>query len=438
MSAMPPEPAVSTPATTGTTEPLLFNAPICRKQNGATSEPNGSTTAQTQGEASSNLAAAPPERKIKFYRNPMGLPDVSPVPKKDEMGMDYIPVYEDVPDVTDVDTIKIEPSKIQRIGVETVAATRQHLAKSIRAPGTVAIDEQRIFVIAPRFESFVENVSPFTTGSSVKKGDTLLELYGKELVNQGAWLLVHVNASADAPGSVPKSTLITASRRLQDLGAPDDFIEAIERERRVPHTVSVRAPRDGIVLERSVVPGQQLRAGDTAFRIADLSVVWVIADVPESEIANLKAGEAVTIRTRAHPGHMFSGTVALILPEIDLQTRTVKVRIEIDNAKRLLLPGMYADVEISAPEDAEVLIVPTASIIDTGDRQVVFVAQDGGRYAPHDVKVGRSGGGYAEVLQGLAEGDRIVTNGNFLIDAESNFQAAIKSFSTPRNVEARK
>ncbi|MEZ5900362.1 MAG: efflux RND transporter periplasmic adaptor subunit [Hyphomicrobiaceae bacterium] len=352
--------------------------------------------------------------------------------------MDYIPVYEDVLDVADVDTIKIEPSKIQRIGVETVAATRQHLAKSIRAPGTVAIDEQRIFVIAPRFESFVENVSSFTTGSSVKKGDTLLELYGKELVNQGAWLLVHVNASADAPGSVPKSTLITASRRLQDLGAPDDFIEAIERERRVPHTASVRAPRDGVVLERSVVPGQQLRAGDTAFRIADLSVVWVIADVPESEIANLKAGEAVTIRTRAHPGHMFSGTVALILPEIDLQTRTAKVRIEIDNAKRLLLPGMYADVEISAPEDAEALTVPTASIIDTGDRQVVFVAQDGGRYAPHDVKVGRSGGGYAEILQGLAEGDRIVMNGNFLIDAESNFQAAIKSFSTPRNVEARK
>lgn len=416
-------------------------APICRKSKGAVagpdqtlmpqalpgSPPDGSTVFQGQG-----------ERRVKFYRNPMGLPDISPVPKKDEMGMDYIPVYEDAAAPGTAETFAIEPGKIQRTGVETALATRRQLAASIRAPGTVALDERRVFVIAPRFDAFVDAVSSTTSGTPVKKGDALMELYGEEMINQGTWLLVDVNASTGAPGSARPPTQITAARRLQDLGASEDFINTIRQERRVPRTMTVRAPKDGVILERAVMPGQRLKAGEAAFRMADLSVVWVIANVPESDIASLKPGEAVEVRARAHPGHVFSGTVALIMPELNLETRTAKVRIEINNDGGMLLPGMYADVDISLPETAGALAVPSASVIDTGDRQVVLVAQEGGRYGAHEVKVGRRSNGYVEILQGLADGDRIVTNGNFLIDAESNFQSAIKAFASPRNTEARK
>jgi len=416
-------------------------APICRKSKNAVARSDQTLMPQTLPGSlpdGSTVAEGQSERRVKFYRNPMGLPDISPVPKKDEMGMDYIPVYEDAAADGTPETFAIETGKIQRTGVETALATRRQLAVSIRAPGTVALDERRVFVIAPRFDAFVDSVSTTTSGTPVKKGDALMELYGEEMINQGTWLLVDVNASVGAPGSARPPTQITAARRLQDLGASDDFINTIRQERRVPRTMTVRAPQDGVILERTVMPGQRLKAGEAAFRMADLSVVWVIANVPESDIASLKPGEAVEVRARAHPGHVFSGTVALIMPELNLETRTAKVRIEINNDGGMLLPGMYADIDISVPEAADALTVPSASVIDTGDRQVVLVAQEGGRYGAHEVKVGRRSSGYVEILQGLADGDRIVTNGNFLIDAESNFQSAIKAFAPARNTEARK
>ncbi|MBL8881457.1 MAG: efflux RND transporter periplasmic adaptor subunit [Hyphomicrobium sp.] len=446
----PAAPAIDAPAGelqtfTDANGQTYLAAPICRKSKGAVAGPDQTLMPQALAGSSpdgSMVSQGQGERRVKFYRNPMGLPDISPVPKKDEMGMDYIPVYEDgdgdaaAPGTAE--TFAIEPGKIQRTGVETALATRRQLAASIRAPGTVALDERRVFVIAPRFDAFVDSVSSTTSGTPVKTGDALMELYGEEMINQGTWLLVDVNASTGTPGSARPPTQITAARRLQDLGASEDFINTIRQERRVPRTMTVRAPKDGVILERTVMPGQRLKAGDAAFRMADLSVVWVIANVPESDIAGLKPGEAVEVRARAHPGHVFSGKVALIMPELNLETRTAKVRIEINNDGGMLLPGMYADVDISLPETADALAVPSASVIDTGDRQVVLVAQEGGRYGAHEVKVGRRSNGYVEILQGLADGDRIVTNGNFLIDAESNFQSAIKAFAPPRNTEARK
>jgi Cu(I)/Ag(I) efflux system membrane fusion protein len=188
-------------------------------------------------------------------------------------------------------------------------------------------------------------------------------------------------------------------------------------------------------LERNAVDGQAFKAGDVLFRIADHSVVWMMADVAEGDIDALKVGQPVQVTTRAWPGRVFKGNVAIVYPHLMKETRTARVRIELANSDLALLPDMYGDVAISTGEGVPVVAVPTSAVIDSGARQVVLVDRGEGRFEPRAVKVGRRGDGFAEILDGVAEGDRVVVNGNFLIDAESNLQAALKAFSEPAKPE---
>jgi Cu(I)/Ag(I) efflux system membrane fusion protein len=376
------------------------------------------------------------QRKIIHFRNPMGLPDVSPVPKKDSMGMDYIPVYEG--ESEDGDTVKVSPGKIQRTGVKTEPVRKRVLSRNIHAPGTVAIDERRITVVAPRFDGFIDKVGPVTSGSHVRKGEPLMEVFGQELLNQAARLLVEGYSGPSGDAGVTSSRLkdnlsgvIGARRRLLNFGVPEEFIEQIQRERKVPDTITWPAPQDGVVLERNAVNGQGFKAGDVLFRIADHSAVWVMADVAEGDIGALKAGQAVKVTTRAHPGRVFNGTVSVVYPHLTKETRTVRVRIELPNPDLALLPDMYADVEIETGSDEPVVAVPESAVIDSGARQVVILDRGDGRFEPRDVRLGRKGDGYVEVTSGLQDGETIVVNGNFLIDAESNLQAALKGLTTP-------
>jgi Cu(I)/Ag(I) efflux system membrane fusion protein len=379
--------------------------------------------------------------KIKFYRNPMGLPDTSPTPKKDSMGMDYIPVMEG--ETEDGSAVKLSPGKVQRAGVETVLATRRASTRTIKAPGVVAYDERRIWAVVPRFDGFVERIEPVTTGQNVKKGDALVAVFGQEILAQGSRLIIE-----QAPGWKGEDTLnlrtfkgesgtvIGAYRRLRNLGVPDEFIEQIKRERRVPDTLTVRSPVDGVIIERNIVQGQAFKAGEVAFRIADHSVMWVNADVPEGDMAAITTGQRVSITTRAYPGRRFTGVVALVLPHLMKETRTARVRIELANADLALLPDMYVDVEIATGGGEAVVSVPTSAVIDSGNRQVVIVQLGDGRFEPRDVKLGRCGDGMTEVTTGIADGDSVVANGNFLIDAESNLQAALKGLTPPASPPA--
>jgi len=382
------------------------------------------------------------QRKILYYRNPMGLPDTSPVPKKDSMGMDYIPVYEG--ETEDGDTVKVSPGKIQRSGVKTETVSKRVVVRDIRAPGTVEIDERRVAVVAPRFDGFIETVGPVTSGTHVKKGEPLMTVFGQDLLNQAARLLVEQSNGARSEDAIaPRrggnpGEVIGARRRLLNFGVPEEFIEQIKRDRKVPDTISWPAPRDGVVLERNAVDGQGFKAGDVLFRIADHSVVWVMADVAEGDIGALRPGQLVRVTTRAHPGRVFTGQVAVIYPHLTRETRTVRVRIELPNPDLALLPDMYAEVDIATGSDESVAAVPESAVIDSGARQVVIVDQGDGRFAPREVKLGRKGDGYVEVLSGLEAGESIVVNGNFLIDAESNLQAALKGLtSTPPSQDAR-
>ncbi|MBL8884222.1 MAG: efflux RND transporter periplasmic adaptor subunit [Hyphomicrobium sp.] len=387
--------------------------------------------------SSADIAAMSGERKIKFYRNPMGLPDTSPVPKKDSMGMDYIAVYEG--EDTDDGSVKVSAGKLQRTGVETTVAGRLPIMRTLKAPGVVALDERRISVIAPRFDGYVLTTGTATSGAHIKKGEILASVFGQEVLDQAARLLIEQLQGGrnddDGPGltgnRVAPGGVVGATRRLRNLGIPDDFINKVKRDRRVPDTLSMIAPFDGIVLERMVVDGQAFKPGDVLFRVADHSVIWVLADVPEGDVGSVQPGQPVTVRTRAYPGRDFKGKVALVYPHLMKETRTGRVRIELENPDLALLPDMYADVDIETGSSDPVVVVPNSAVIDSGERKVVIVAEGEGRYLPRNVKTGKSGDGLVEIVEGIADGDRVVVNGNFLIDAESNLQAALKALTAP-------
>ena len=403
--------------------------------------------AQKKAETAAEANSAATEKKIKFYRNPMGLPDTSPVPKKDSMGMDYIPVYEG--EDSDDGSIKVSPGKIQRTGVQTVTVGRHAITRTIQAPGVVALDERRVAVVAPKFDGYVVKVGDVTTGTHVKEGEVLATVFGQAVLDQAARLLIERNTgwtrgdeTSTPAGEVGPGGVVGASRRLQNLGVTQEFIDQVKHERRVPDTFTIRAPISGDVLERNWSDGQGFKAGDVGFRIADHSVVWMMANVAEGDIDALRPGQKVKVTTRARPGRTFTGTVTVIYPHLMKETRTAQVRIELPNPDMALLPDMYGDVEIATGGNGNVLAVPASAVIDSGNRQVVLVDLGNGRFEPREIKSGRKGDGFVEVLGGVSEGDQVVVNGNFLIDAESNLQAALKGFSeaspsTPSATEAR-
>ena len=210
---------------------------------------------------------------------------------------------------------------------------------------------------------------------------------------------------------------------------PADVIAEIDRTKTVPLTITWTAPRDGVILERTAVEGMRAMPGDVLFRLADTSVIWVLADVAEQDIDAVKVGAAATIKVRSLPGRVFKGSVALIYPEVNTQTRTTKVRIELPNPNGVLLPDMFADVEIASGAEKPVVAVPNGAVIDTGARQIVFIDKGEGRFEPREVKVGTHGETYTEIREGVGEGDRVVVAANFLIDAESNLKSALQAFS---------
>jgi Cu(I)/Ag(I) efflux system membrane fusion protein len=377
--------------------------------------PMPSTSAATAGAS---------ERKIKYYRNPMGLPDTSPTPKKDSMGMDYIAVYEG--DDAEDGSVKLSPGKIQRAGAKSEPTVKRVIHTIIRAPGTIALDERRISVIAMRSESFVLKVANVTTGSHVAKGQPLMEVYSPAVSSAAAEYLATITSkTTSGDGSYGRGS----RQRLTNLDVPDAAIAAIEKSRNVPTSIEWTAPRDGIVLERNAIEGMRVQPGGVLFRIADHSVVWALIDVAERDLGTIAKGQPVTVRARSFHGREFTGNIEVIYPEINKDTRTARVRVELENPDLILLHDMFVDAEIDTGSGEPVLSVPESAVMDTGSRQAVFVDRGQGRFEPREVKLGHRGGGYVEVRQGVADGEPVVVSANFLIDAESNLKAALKGFS---------
>lgn len=374
--------------------------------------------------AATPTAAGAAERKIKFYRNPMGLADTSTSPKKDSMGMDYIPVYEG--DDTDDGAVKLSPGKIQRTGVRSEPAALRIIRTAVRAPGTIQLDERRISVISMRSESWVQKVADVTTGSRVDKGQPLMEIYSPSISSAAAEYIATIGLKA-AGGAGPYGR--GSRQRLMNLEVPEAAIVAMEKSVSVPIAIQWSAPRDGVVLERNAIEGMRAQPGDVLFRVADISVVWAMVDVAERELGAIAIGQPVTVKARGFPGREFVGKISVVYPQLNRETRTARVRIELTNADLALLPDMYVDAAIDTGNPMPVLAVPESAVLDTGTRQAVFVDKGQGRFEPRDVKLGHRGGGYIEVREGVVDGDLVVVSANFLIDAESNLKAALKGFS---------
>jgi Cu(I)/Ag(I) efflux system membrane fusion protein len=374
--------------------------------------------------APERASAMPADRKIKYYRNPMGLADTSPVPKKDSMGMDYIPVYEG--EDSDDGSVKLSPGRIQRTGAKSEPAARRVIRTMVRAPGTIQLDERRVSVISMRSESFVLKVANVTTGSHVVKGQPLLEVYSPSVSSAAAEYLATINSkTTSGDGSYGRGS----RQRLMNLDVPDAAIAAIEKSRNVPTSIEWTSPRDGIVLERSAIEGMRVQPGGVLFRIADHSVMWALIDVAERDLGTISKGQTATVRARSFPGREFSGKVEVIYPEINKETRTARIRVELPNPDLVLLHDMYVDAEIDTGSGEAVLAVPESAVMDTGSRQAVFVDKGQGRFEPREVKLGHRGSGFVEVRQGVTEGEPVVVSANFLIDAESNLKAALKGFA---------
>ncbi|WP_244914841.1 efflux RND transporter periplasmic adaptor subunit [Rhizobium sullae] len=376
------------------------------------------TEASDQPKTKASQSAAT-KRKVLYYRNPMGLPDTSKVPKKDSMGMDYIPVFEG--DQPDASTVKVSLGKLQRTGVRTATAEMASISRKIRVPGTVALDERLISVISMRTDAFIDDVANVTTGDRIGKGESLFNFYSREIATAG---------SEFAAGKGDLRSDAGSALRLKNLGVPDEVIRSIAEKHQVPASIEYVSPRNGVVLERMATTGMMAKPGDPLFRIADTSHVWIIADIPEFDLASIQKGVPVAVRVRSLPGQIFEGTVDLIYPEIQQETRTTKVRIELPNPDGILMANMYADVEIEAGVQEPVVAVPNSAVIDTGDRQVVFIDKGDGKFEPKDVALGMRGEEQTEITKGIAAGDQVVVAANFLLDAESNLNSALSGMAT--------
>jgi Cu(I)/Ag(I) efflux system membrane fusion protein len=388
--------------------------------------------------ATEHKGAAQAGRTILYYRNPMGLPDTSPVPKKDPMGMDYIPVYADEAGQDGL-VVSVSPARVQMLGVRTEAVAPRTLQHRVRAVGTVRFSERQMAVVSTKFEGWIEKLYVNATGEPVRRGQPLMRLYSPLLV-QTEQDYVDAVALADALGRTQavdeagrlgaESLVHGALQRLRNLDVPEAEIERVQRERRASRTVVWPAPFSGIVLEKLAFEGMRFMPGEPLYRIAGISPIWVVAEVFEQDMAGVAVGQSATVTVKAYPGRSFKGRVAFIYPTVQPETRTGTVRIELPNPQGELKADMYASVELQGEAGAaKVLAVPDSALIDNGIRQVVLIERGEGRFEPRPVKTGAKADGYTEILEGVKDGERVVVSANFLIDAESNLKAALGSFT---------
>ena len=383
--------------------------------------------------------AKPPaekERKILFYRDPMHPQYTSPKPgTAPDCGMDLVPVYEDEAAITvsvpGQAEVKISPERQQLIGVKTGVVARRALDRTIRAVGRGDYDERNLVHIHTRVEGWIKELFVDYTGQFVKKHQPMFTIYSPELVATQEEYLLALRAKRslqDNPfqdvASDATSLLEAARRRLLLWEVSEDQIAALERTGKPLMEVAIVSHAAGFVIEKRALEGMRVAPGEDLYMIADLSDVWVYADIYEYELASVQVGQEATVTLTAYPGETFRGKVVYIYPYVEDQTRTAKVRVELPNPGWRLKPGMFANVEIQTKR-GEGLVVPGSAVLDSGTRQVAFVDRGAGRFEPREVKLGGRAGEDFEVLAGLSEGERVITSASFLIDSESQIKAAL-------------
>ncbi|MEH6466919.1 MAG: efflux RND transporter periplasmic adaptor subunit [Porticoccus sp.] len=366
-----------------------------------------------------------------FYRNPMNPDITSPVPAQDSMGMDYVPVYADNESRDVAGTVKIDPVVVQNIGVRTAVAKYSAISRTIRALGRVDYDEQSMVRLHPKVEGWIEEIRVDKTGQDIVENDILLSIYSPKLVStQQEYLLALNNLSAlkKSPFEEIKKGaegLVKSSReRLKLLDVPEHQIRELEKTRKIKKSLHVHSPVAGTVIRIGSRQGQYVTPTTELYMVVDLSQVWVYADVYEYELPWVKPGDEVEMTLASVPGKTFRGTLAYIYPYAESKTRTTKVRLVFDNTERLLRPDMFTEVSIQSDTQKKVVVIPAEAVIRTGERTQVFVVRGQGKFEPRIVKLGIESGGQVAVLEGVKEGDEVVTSAQFLVDSESKLREA--------------
>jgi Cu(I)/Ag(I) efflux system membrane fusion protein len=370
---------------------------------------------------SNSAAPATGTRKLKYYKSTMIPGEVSPKPGKDSMGMDMVPVYEGG-DATAA-TIQIDPATIQRMNLRTALVEHGPVRREFRTVGTITYNEEGLRDITTKYEGWLEKLFVNTTWTVVKAGDPLFEIYSPDLYNAELNYVVALQAEGEAGGALTRGALA----RLQLFDVPADVIAEITRTKEPRRTLIFRASGDGVVIEKMGIAGQMMKPGERIYRLADLSSVWVQAEIYEKDLPFVRTGDAATVQTSYGPERSFKGKVDLLLPQVQEQTRTATARIVLANTDRFLRPGMFVDVRFTTQLADDAVLVPDMAVLRSGERNTVFLARDDGTFEPREIKLGvRSQDNFYEVLSGLTVGERIVISGQFMLDSESQLRDAIQ------------
>jgi membrane fusion protein, copper/silver efflux system len=322
--------------------------------------------------------------------------------------------------------VYLEPEMVRSLGITMVEAELAPGQRTIRTTGNVAYDETRLTTVTPKFMGFVERLHVDFTGQAVRKGQPLLEIFSPELVAAQEELLAAVRMekqlreSGSAAVTERSALLVEAARRrllLWDISPAQ--VQQIERSGQTRRTLTLHAPFGGFVVEKMVQAGQAVETGMPLYRLADLSRVWVEADVYEQDLRFVRLGETVQVEVAAYPGEPLRGVVSYIYPEVRMETRTARVRVELANPGNRIKPGMYATVGIQTPSAERVVVVPRDAVMHSGTHAMVFVEESPGLYRPREVQVGADIGGRTQILSGLLVGEKVVNRANFLLDSES-------------------
>ena len=395
------------------------NCPICGMKL---------TPIRKQGGTSAPTAASG-ERKLKYYKSTMAPGETRPTPGKDSMGVDMVAVYEDQAGTSDAQAIAIDPVTTQNMGIRTALVTRGPLHRTIRTVGTVDYNETGLADVTTKFKGWIEKLYVDATGQQVHKGDPLFEIYSPELYSaQREYLL-----ALESTGSGNEALKASALTKLKFFDISDEQIAELDRARQARKTLRIQAPIDGVVVEKMVTAGQMVDAGMKLYRLADLGLVWVQAQIYEQDLAYIKLGQEATVTLAYLADREFRGRVTYVYPSVDEKTRTARVRMEFHNPAFFLKPGMFATVQVASELAASVLLVPDMAVLRSGEKNTVFVALEGGQFAPRTITLGpQSENDTYQVLSGLQEGERVVTSGQFMLDSESQLREAIQKMINPK------
>ncbi|GAB4380956.1 MAG: hypothetical protein Kow0042_31360 [Calditrichia bacterium] len=385
------------------------------------------------------------ERKILYWQAPMDPTEIYDRPGKSKMGMDLVPVYEDEVKSSG-GAVTIDPVTVQNMGVRYTTVKRMDFSRTIRTVGKIDYNEEKLYTVTTKISGWIEKLYVDYTGKMVRRGSPLLEIYSPDLVTtQEEYLLALNNKKAVSQSSFAsikegaESLLNSTHKRLDYWDIPEAEIEALEKTGRVKKSIPLNSPANGVVVHKNAVEGIFVKQGSNLYQIADLSTVWVYASLYDYELPWISPGQEAEMELSYLPGKTFRGTISYIYPYLEQKTRNARIRLEFPNPDLELKPGMYANVYLQGKVIPNTLVLPTEAVLRSGERNMIFVVRQEGKFEPREVKIAEEGGPgnrYYRVLAGVLEGEKVVTSAQFLLDSESRLQEAIQKMLEEKRARA--